>query len=236
MKQVDDGERKASENESLEDQVIDEVNTSNETHAPLPVDCTTIKVSTHIIYNQSCRLTLGNTLLHMLFLLLTCITINGNFNTQETDIGTGLDSKEAKVENMHPEEITAGRIKVETMDEDFEEEKGQEEESVSILETEDAKEEASFNPTSQQQSNPEQENAQKEAAAVRDPHDEHRGSKAALEEVCRSQHPYIEIMDVVEGNFEEDKSELTRTSREIDGTSREMEVSDSQCTESVSLG
>lgn len=141
-----------------------------------------------------------------------------------------------KVENVHPEEIEAERTKCENTNEYSETEKMQEQGSLSVLETEDAREDVSSNLISRQQSNPKHENAEKEDAAVQDPDDEHGRLEAAVQEVCDSKQPYTEIMDVVEGNFEEDKSELAITTEEINGTSREMDVSDCQCTESVSLG
>lgn len=67
-KQVDDGEGKARQSESLEEQVIDEVSDSKEIHALSLVECTTVEVSTHIIHNGSCLRTLENTLLSSCFL------------------------------------------------------------------------------------------------------------------------------------------------------------------------
>lgn len=52
MKQVDDGGEKARGSESLEEQVIDEVTVSKEIHAPLRVECTTVEVSTYILYYE----------------------------------------------------------------------------------------------------------------------------------------------------------------------------------------
>lgn len=52
MKQVDDGEEKSRESESMEEKVVDEVTVSKEIHAPVPVEHTTVEVSTYISYYE----------------------------------------------------------------------------------------------------------------------------------------------------------------------------------------
>lgn len=145
----------------------------------------------------------------------------------------GLGCTEAKVEKVHAMEIKTGSGKCESMKDDFEKEKMQEEATASIPQTEDAREESSSNLMSEQ-SIPEQHNAVKEeAAAVQDRGDEHVESKGAHEEACHPICPETEAMDAVEATFEVEKSEVSGNTREIREVSREVDVSDSQLAESV---
>ncbi|KAK4760303.1 hypothetical protein SAY87_005196 [Trapa incisa] len=149
---------------------------------------------------------------------------------EETYIGPGLDGMKVEVENTHIQEIAAGRIRREAINVDLGKEEMQEQESVSILETEDGSEDL-LTMLSQQ---PEHDSAKREEA-IQDPNDEHKGSKTALEETFASKNQGNEIIDAVEGTFEENMSQLTGTPGKIDRTPREMEVSDSRCLGPISV-
>ncbi|PKI79163.1 hypothetical protein CRG98_000455 [Punica granatum] len=156
-----------------------------------------------------------------------------SITVEEGDSGLGSECTEVKVENVHAEEITTGRSECESTSEDFETEKIQEHGSFLIPQTEDAGEEVSSNSMCQQ-SVPEREKLEKEEAAVDVSHIEYGETKAGPEEVCSSKHPETEAVDAVEETIEEEKSKTTASAGEIDGTSREVDVSDSQFPESVS--
>ncbi|KAK4774673.1 hypothetical protein SAY86_009608 [Trapa natans] len=161
---------------------------------------------------------------------------------EDTDTGPGLDCIQVEVETLHAEEIETESGKYETMEEVSEKDRLQEEVTVSIPQTEDTREESSSNLIRQQNTigQHNEEKAEETASQLlENQHEESKGdheeSKGDHEEAFHSISPEIGEVDAVEATFEVEKSEATTNTGGIEVVPMEVDVSDSQFTESVTV-
>ncbi|KAK4785150.1 hypothetical protein SAY86_001839 [Trapa natans] len=145
----------------------------------------------------------------------------------DMDTCPGLDCTQAEVETLPAEEIQPESGNCETTKEETEKEGWlQEEITVSIPQTEDTREESSSNLMSQQTAIEQHNEEKAEAATIQQLDDEHEESKGHPKDSYHSIRPEIEETDAVEA---------TTNTREIEVVPKEVDVFDSQITESVSI-